>query len=267
MRDEIDLDSVSVQTATPLAEMIQTAPQPAREAALTALVGAAPILVLTPHPNAETLGCGALLAACFAEQGASVVCVGDGRRSHRNSADWPGALLAELRMSEMRDAVIRLGGRPDDLVSLGFEDGRAPLIGPDFDFAVETVIRLCEARGVESLFAPTDAAPYSSAEATLAIAREVIARRPGMRLFLYASWSRWTDQGAMQPTQNLAFRRFPSGDWAEAKRSALFAHRSQLGLVVNDDDDGFTLPDAVAERALAEDEIFFEQRVEPTTAD
>lgn len=264
MRDDIDLHSESAARAARtegfLDGLPQTSAEPAFDAALSALVGAAPILVLAPHPDAETLGCGALLAACFAERDAAVVCVTDGRRSHRHSADWPGPLLAALRLSEARDAVARLGGGADDLISLGFEDGRAPMNGPDFDVAVETVIRLCEARGAESLFAPFDAGSCASCAATTALARAVAARRPELRLFLYPIWSRLRNDAATAAPDGAVLRRFPAGDWRAAKRSAIAAHRSQLGLVVSDDPSGFILPEAVIERLLTEDEIFYEQR-------
>ncbi len=47
--------------------------------------GAAPIVVLAPHPDDESLGCGALLAAAFAGKGARVVCLTDGSGSHPGS--------------------------------------------------------------------------------------------------------------------------------------------------------------------------------------
>src|SRR5580704_16937481 len=54
------------------------------------LMGAQPLLVLAPHPDDESLGCGGLIADCQARgQPVYVLILTDGAGSHRNSREYP----------------------------------------------------------------------------------------------------------------------------------------------------------------------------------
>lgn len=82
-------------------------------------------VVVAPHPDDETLGCGALIARKRAAgTRVVVVIVTDGRHSHR-SAVIPPDELAAIRAGEARAACARLGVAPDDLHLLGLEEGTA----------------------------------------------------------------------------------------------------------------------------------------------
>ena len=89
-----------------------------------ALSGREKIVVLAPHPDDETLGCGGLLARAFAGAGAHVVCVTDGSASHPASREWPPVRLAEMRRGELIEAIEILGGGAADLTWLGHPDSR-----------------------------------------------------------------------------------------------------------------------------------------------
>src|SRR5689334_3732181 len=80
-------------------------------------------LVLAPHPDDETLGCGAtMLRKVAAGTPVHILVVTDGRHSHRSAA-LPPLELAELRRKEMAQAAERLGLPGDALSWAGFEDG------------------------------------------------------------------------------------------------------------------------------------------------
>ncbi|MFW8637553.1 PIG-L deacetylase family protein [Cribrihabitans pelagius] len=79
-------------------------------------------MVLAPHPDDESLGCGALLARAFAGAGAHVICLTDGCASHPRSRLWPPERLAALRQQEMARAIECLGGTTGDLTWLGLAD-------------------------------------------------------------------------------------------------------------------------------------------------
>lgn len=89
----------------------------------TALVTGRRLMVLSPHPDDETLGCGALIArARAAGDEVSVVVVTDGRHSTASSVLGPPQLAA-LRTGELRLACRALGVGEGDVVQLGHEDG------------------------------------------------------------------------------------------------------------------------------------------------
>src|SRR5436309_3449421 len=76
-------------------------------------------LVIAPHPDDETLGCGATIARkTAAGTSVHVVVVADGSRGHATDdlADHSG--LAARREAECRAALARLGVGADDVVFL-----------------------------------------------------------------------------------------------------------------------------------------------------
>lgn len=82
------------------------------------------LLVIAPHPDDETLGCGAtILRATGAGREVHVVVVCDGRHSHRSRLLSPEQ-LAKIRRQEVIEACARLGVAPERVIQLGHEDRR-----------------------------------------------------------------------------------------------------------------------------------------------
>lgn len=94
----------------------------ARARDITTEVTSRPALVLAPHPDDETLGCGGvILRKLAAGTPVTVVVVADGRHSHRSPA-IPPERLRDLRAAEMDECARRLGLPADAVRQLGFED-------------------------------------------------------------------------------------------------------------------------------------------------
>lgn len=106
-------------------------------------LGAGSLLVIAPHPDDETLACGAtILRATRAGREVHVVVVCDGRHSHQSS-QIPAAKLAEIRRREVDEACRRLGVAPDRVIHLGHEDrhvaGEARAVAEELDRIVQRV--------------------------------------------------------------------------------------------------------------------------------
>ena len=88
-------------------------------------------LILAPHPDDESLGCGGLIAA-LSEAGRPplVVCVTDGSASHPGSRTHPPARLKTLREAELCAACAELGVPAQNVHFLGLTDAKAPIDGP-----------------------------------------------------------------------------------------------------------------------------------------
>lgn len=98
-------------------------------------------LVLAPHPDDETLGCGALIARKRAAGSrVTVVIVADGGESPRGDEVTLEQFTA-LRQEEARAALAELGVGDDDLVFLGFEDGKLSERIVDIADALAPVLR------------------------------------------------------------------------------------------------------------------------------
>ncbi|MDD7699702.1 MAG: PIG-L family deacetylase [Spirochaetia bacterium] len=83
------------------------------------------LVVLAPHPDDETMGCGQLLARAV-KQGIAckVLVVSDGTGAHQNCCSLDENTLANCRRLSCRKALKVLGLSEENLVFMGFPDGK-----------------------------------------------------------------------------------------------------------------------------------------------
>ncbi len=226
--------------------------QRAAEAPLVAaadLLDGRPLVVVAPHPDDETLGCGTLLHDAWqAGADCTVVCMTDGAASHPRSRQWPTERLAALRQSELAAAVRVLapGARS---VWLGYPDCGLPDGGAALDRAAGAVAA-CLPRGA-LVAAAWEGDPHVDHVRTAQIMRAVAARRPDVASVAYPIWGRFADAPAPRPLAQVA----GSVAAAAAKRAALACHRSQMTRLIDDDPDGFVMTAAHQAHFLQTPEI------------
>ena len=86
-----------------------------------------PALVVAPHPDDETLGCGGAIALLRSLNcDVRVLVISDGTLSHPRSQKYPGHALRELRESETLLALSVLGVEPNAVTFLRLQDGSIP---------------------------------------------------------------------------------------------------------------------------------------------
>nr|WP_245215035.1 PIG-L deacetylase family protein [Pararoseomonas indoligenes] len=234
---------------------------------MNTLVPEGGVLVLAPHPDDESLGCGGLLAALAAAgRPARVVVMSDGAGSHPNSRTHPAPVLRELRRREAVEAMRALGVPPP--IFLNLPDGDVPRAETPsgnavaFENAVEAVIGA--AIGLGTIAATIDLDPHKDHEATWAIAKEA-SRRAGLRLLGYPVWSWRHLYPAMAPIAPVEVPAPPRGMRLDvsaqmaAKRRAVMAHRSQVTRLIEDDPFGFILSPAVLSVLMRPFEVYLEE--------
>lgn len=216
-------------------------------------------LVIAPHPDDESLGCGGFIAEAV-RQGRPpvVVIVTDGAGSHPASKAWPRERLVARRQQEAREAVAELGLAQDRIVFLGLPDTAAPTEGVDFEKAVDALKTLAERFDCDTVLAPWRHDPHGDHEAAWFMACALTHRYPARRLLAYPVW------GLTLPPEQEIEERLPHG-WRldmrqhmAAKHRAVAAHVSQRGLLIDDDPDGFILPVGLLERIIRPFEVFIE---------
>jgi LmbE family N-acetylglucosaminyl deacetylase len=203
-------------------------------------------LIIAPHPDDETLGCGGIICKKIA-QGASVsfVFVTDGGASHRHGLGRE--TLCQMREDEAREAVRQLGGRAQDITFLRYPDCDAekhkPLIAFD-------ILRLLLRKKPQSIFVPHAKDPTSDHAAVHGATLEAL-RDYGLPVTVYEYpiwyWYHWPwvkligDLPGMWKTTTRQTVRTGAGfdtlfalnrcayvaDVLDTKRSALAAHKSQ----------------------------------------
>lgn len=207
--------------------------------AIVRMAGDRRIVVVAPHPDDETLGCGLLIARA-ARVGARIVAVAltDGQASHPHSRRWPKVALGRLRRAELRRAMARLGAGTSRCAFLGWPDGRVAQQGRAL-----TLRRMLQSLdpGVVIAASPDDHHPDH--RAGWALTRAAL-RGTGVPLIAYAVWSR-TGGGPAARDPAMA-----------AKRWAVAAHRSQTSGYIADDPQGFVLPPAVLDVLIGGAERF-----------
>lgn len=106
------------------------------------------ILVVAPHPDDETLGCGGAIALLRQlDLDVKVLVVSDGTQSHPNSLAYPPVALKQLRQRESLTALNILGVAPEAVTFLNLPDGAVPTMELVGDEIAETE----EANGAETL--------------------------------------------------------------------------------------------------------------------
>lgn len=226
---------------------------------LDALTHGRGVVVVAPHPDDESLGCGGLIAACCAH-GIEVrlLMLSDGTGSHPNSRLYPAPRLRDLRESELRQAAAILGLPSRAITCLRLPDRAVPSEGPGFDGAVAAVQTDVLAIAAGSVFVTWGHDPHADHQAAFAIARAAVAGLDGVRLWAYPIWGwslpadRWLDEAA--PTGG----RLAIGPYRASKRSAIEAHRSQTSGLIDDDPTGFRLAPEILARFAGSHEIFLE---------
>lgn len=236
---------------------------------------ARPTLVVAPHPDDETLGCGGTIARIRAA-GAPVIAVActDGSRSHPRL--MPPAELRERRAAEFLAACQRLGVEPPCVHLLGHADGS---LAAHVDEAARTLASLIAEHRIERILVPfrgESVADHLAAREAGLRAREIGAQRTEVLEYPIWFWnvwpfvqpevhgvrSRWRAMVRARRARRLARDldiAVELGRHLQSKRDALVCHRSQVTRLV-DDPRWMTLADVAGgawlERCLGPAEYF-----------
>ncbi|TGD98327.1 PIG-L deacetylase family protein [Methylobacterium nonmethylotrophicum] len=222
------------------------------------LVASGGIVVVAPHPDDESLGCGGLIAeasACGIP--VRLVVVSDGVGSHPNSPSHPPARLRTLRESETLAAAAALGLAPDHVAFLRLPDRFVPACGPEAEAAAVAIAAAARSCGAGALFVTWEHDPHCDHAASAALARRARALLGGVPLYAYPVWG-WTlpPEAEVGPPPRGA--RLAIGRHRARKAAAITAHRSQTTDLIADDPGGFRLELAMLARFAGEHEIFLE---------
>jgi LmbE family N-acetylglucosaminyl deacetylase len=201
-------------------------------------------LVLAPHPDDESLGCGALIATLAAESGAvHTAFLTDGAGSHPDAPGWSGQRIARVRAQEAAAALNLLNGAADAL-HLDWPDASPVKPGdPVFERSVARLAARCRQHGVTRLAVTWSGEPHCDHEAAAMLARAV-ATRCGITLYYYLVWG-WTLPDLAERVRGLAVRSLATAAGRPRQHRAIRCHRTQLGGRIAGARDSFRLPRAM----------------------
>ncbi|UVI39665.1 PIG-L deacetylase family protein [Qipengyuania spongiae] len=206
------------------------------------------VLILSPHPDDETFGCGLAMAAAAArDRRIAIVMLTDGEGSHPNSRTFAPQQLAHLRSEEFARALETLAPSSRvDVLRLHLPDGKSRY---DRMLAMQ-VLPFTQAHGAKAIWSTWRGDPHCDHQTAAGLGRE-LARRLTIPHWSFAVWGRFGERAI--PT---GLKTFHDPGLASRKVKAIAAYRSQIDPQVIDDPKGFTMPPALVAHFAEHPEIF-----------
>jgi LmbE family N-acetylglucosaminyl deacetylase len=223
------------------------------------LVALSPMLIVSPHQDDETLGCGGLLAtASRLGLRPRVAYLTDGSASHVGSASWPPARLARARRREALDALAVLGVPAQDVCFLGWSDADPFAPGqPGYARTIDRLVGWAAGFAPASLWSPWRGERHCDHVAAADIAIDLARRlQPTPACMDYLVWG-WTEASLARGADDAWALECPGT--TDARRRALACHRTQLGGLIADAQTSFEIPPRLAALTNRPTEIFLER--------
>lgn len=189
-------------------------------------------LVLAPHQDDETLGCGGLIARRRLDaQPVHVAFVTDGSGSHPDHPTLTREALATVRAAEARAALRKLGVETPAIHFLGLRDGTLNKLSPaESADAIERIAQLLERVQPDEVLLPYRHDGSSEHEAAFLLFASALRRHQRrVRVLEFPVWSWWSPTLLLRPVLRVRkVVRFSFSGYAFLKTDALAAYRSQV---------------------------------------
>jgi LmbE family N-acetylglucosaminyl deacetylase len=229
---------------------------------LTDLRSLGTTLVIAPHPDDESLGCGGTIAQLRQlNLPVYVLFVSDGTLSHPNSPSYPADRLRDLREREAL-AALQILGVPEENATFMRQKDRQVLTPdqPGFADTVQYVTRLLEHQRPDTILVPWRRDPHPDHRASWQLLTEAVTRVPNPpRLLEYLIWLWELGNEADMPRGDEVVGWRVAIDTVMAQRDqAIAAHRSQVTRLIDDDPTAFYLSPELLTHFARPRELFLE---------
>jgi LmbE family N-acetylglucosaminyl deacetylase len=225
-------------------------------------IAAEPVLVVAPHPDDETLGCGGAIAL-LRQLGliVRVLVISDGTQSHPRSVKYPAHKLRTLRESETRSAM-NLLGVDSQVTFLQLPDGAIPTDEkPEFDRALEQCGDYLKTVMPAIVFVPWRDDPHPDHRATWHLINGTLSQcRLFPRVIEYPVWDWDAAQRRTYEGSPMIAWRLDISKVVERKQEAIAAYRSQTTNLIDDDPLGFRLTPQMLANFAQPWELYIEPR-------
>ena len=221
------------------------------------------VVVVAPHPDDETLGCGgAISLLCDRNYDVRILVISDGTLSHPNSQKYPAPALQSLREQETLTALSILGVERSAVTFLRLKDGSVPTLTA---FNFPRAKTLCQAylktALPDTIFIPWRFDPHADHRATWQLIQAaILSLGITPQVIEYPIWD-WDIQ-QQQKTPDLvqiSGWRLNIEPVLDRKCQAIAAYRSQLGQLIDDDPNGFCLSAELLTNFTRPWEVYFEE--------
>lgn len=220
-------------------------------------------VVLAPHPDDESLGCGGVIALLH-EMGKEihVIFTTDGSSSHPHSRRYPADKLAALRREEALAALDVLGVPAGHVFFLNKKDGALPAEGEaEFEHNAEQLHLLLQLLRPGLVLVPYEKDPHRDHRATWQMLMYAHSHpKPVYRVLEYLIWLH--ERGGADEMPEAKTVRFVNiTPWQTRKQRAIHEHVSQTTGLIDDDPEGFTLSPEVLSHFSSNKEYFLDRNL------
>lgn len=214
-----------------------------------------PVLIASPHPDDETLGCGGLIARCAGIAcPVSVLLMTNGEGSHPGDTAWQEK-LGNIRKREQHRALKALGLKKPDIIPLALSDGGLEQLSDEMYERVVAVIQdVIQSRRIRTVFVPAIDDRHADHQQTARFLAEAVSKLPVAHFFSYQIWP--PEQRPTQVTANEVEYRLNISDIVGVKRRAIRKHQSQLAPIDSAHTEGFRMPQELMEEKLKAHESY-----------
>lgn len=217
-------------------------------------------LVVAPHPDDETLGCGGAIALLRQlDLPVSVLVISDGTRSHPNSCKYPAPALKNLREQETVAALTLLAVEVEAITFFELPDCGIPT--PE-DSQYQDAIALCQDYlthlASTTIFLPWRGDRHRDHRAAWKLiddASQGLSYSP--RLIEYSIWS----ENLQKPdrlNESVKAWRLDISNVVAQKQQAIAQYRSQTTNLIDEDPEGFCLAPEMLEKFARPWEVYLE---------
>ena len=219
-------------------------------------------LVIAPHPDDETLGCGGAIALLRQRNiPVHVLFISDGTMSHPHSLKYPPEARRALREQEAWDALAVLGVDKKNTTFLQLPDTKVPTFSSTaFEEAVTRVQACLTALQPQTVLVPWRRDPHCDHQASWQLTHEAVLRhKQPLRWLEYPIWV-WElaqPEDIPRPEDGQLWRLSVEAV-LPLKQRAIAAHVSQTTRLIDDDPEGFILTPEVLAHFTEPYEIYIE---------
>jgi LmbE family N-acetylglucosaminyl deacetylase len=220
------------------------------------------VLIVAPHPDDETLGCGgAISLLCRQGYDVNVLIISDGTGSHPNSQKYPAPILQSIRSQETCTALAILGVDRSAITFLNLKDGAIPdVTSPKFHAAKVRCRNYLQATLPDTIFVPWRLDPHPDHRATWQLIQAAILNLEIIpQVIEYPIWDWDILQQTKADLSQITGWRLDIQSVLVQKTQAIESYQSQLGQLIDDDPHGFCLSAEMLANFTRPWEVYFEQ--------
>lgn len=219
-------------------------------------------LIVAPHPDDESLGCGGAIALLRKfDLDVFVLVLSDGTLSHPHSKKFPPEKLRNLREFEIKNALNILGVAENNIEFFRYEDRSVPTENSgNWKEAVEKCCQYLIRIKPKTILVPWRRDPHPDHRAAFQIIKHATQKLFGnIKIIEYPIWL-WEiaeNSDAPQATEVLAWR-LDIEKVLDKKLRAINQHKSQTTDLIDDDAEGFRLSPEILENFATPWEVYLE---------